>query len=164
MDRRRFLSSTALIVTTGLVGCLGSENHPHLPDGMSVETHHTVGSHLTEDTIGPSGERGRTYETVITDRETAQDRMKNTEEITNFIQETDFDQSYLVLVDAAAWPSGKWLELAEIERTDNGLQIVIVVASPDEPVGDDAAVHSLAIRITDEQSGPSENVDATVGG
>lgn len=162
MDRRHFVSNTALIFTTGLVGCLGSTSHPDLPDGMRVATHHTVGSHLREDTIGPSGEQGRTFERVITDRNTAQDQLKNTEEITNFIDETDFNQSYLVVVDAAAWPSGKWLELSEIERTNNGLEIVIVVASPDEPVGDDASVHSLAIRITDTQRGPPEHVVATV--
>jgi hypothetical protein len=138
------------------------ENHPHLPDGMAVETHHWVGSHLIEDRIGPSGESGRTYETVIADRTTAQDRLKNEGEIEKFIQETDFDQSYLGVVVAAAWPSGKWLELAEIERTADGLQIVTAVASPDNPVGDDAAVHSMAIRITDEQNDVPESIDTVV--
>jgi hypothetical protein len=129
---------------------------------MGIETHDRGGSHLTAETIRPTGERGRTSETVIPDRRTAQDRMKDTAELTAFLEAIDFDRSYLVVGDAAAWPSGYRLELAEILRADTGLQIEGTVVSPDESVGDDAPIHSLAIRIADEHPAPPETVDATV--
>lgn len=138
---------------------MGIGETPTTPDGMSVETQHRVGSHLVDDGIGPSGEKGRSYQTIIPNRSTAQDRMREEDEITEFIQETDFGQSYLVVIVGAAWPSGYWLELREVERTDRGLRMTVVVASPDEPVGDDAAVHSLAVRVTDEQGDVPEEVE-----
>lgn len=90
--------------------------------------------------------------------------MRNEEEITDFIHETDFAQSYLVIIDSAAWPSEYWLELARIDRTESGLEIAIVSASPEEPVGDDAAVHSLAIRVTDDNEEVPASIKVTVNG
>lgn len=156
MNRRQFLVGGTLL---GTVGCLGIGEIPATPDGITVETQHRTGSHLVDDGIEPSGEKGRSYQTIIADRSAAQDRMKEAEEITEYVQETNFDQSYLVVIVGAAWQSGYWLELREIERTDRGLRMTIIVASPDEPVGDDAATHSLAVRVTDEQRDIPEEVE-----
>lgn len=162
MHRRRFLSGLA-IVPFGLGGCLGTGANSNIPDGMTVETHHRVGSHLVDDEIEPSGERPRSYQTIIHSNTVAEERMSDAAEVEEFSKETDFDQSYLVVVVAAAWPSGARLELQEIERSDGGMCVRIVPASPDE-VGDDAAVHSLAIRISEEDAGIPGEVAITIDG
>ncbi|WP_312908003.1 hypothetical protein [Natronosalvus caseinilyticus] len=162
MNRRRFLTGVAM-GSVSVAGCLGTGESPALPDGMTVETHHRVGSHLADDGLEPSGERPHSYQTIITDRSTARERMrdgdggegegKNKNEITEFVAETDFDRSYLVVVVARAWSSQHWLEVRDIERTEDGIHVSIASDS-DEPTVDDAAVHSLAIRITDEGDEP----------
>jgi hypothetical protein len=163
MNRRQFLSGI-VTMPIGMAGCLGTVDDPDTPDGLIFETQHRVGSHLVDDDLGPSGERPRSYQTIITNRSTAQERMRDEDEITEFIQETDFDQSYLVVVIAGAWQSGYWLELREIERTEHGIRVSVVTDSPDEPVGDDAAVHSLVIRVTDEESGEPDEVAVEING
>ena len=164
MDRRKFLLYTGVTFPTALVGCLYGSNTPNLPNEMNVDINYMTGSHLRNSTLEVSGEQGRTFETVITDRKSALDRMKNTEQISNFIQQTGFMSSYIVVIDAAAWPSDMWLELEKVEYSDTGLQCVIAVVSPDESVGDDAAVHSLALRITDAERAPPEMVHTVVKG
>jgi len=90
--------------------------------------------------------------------------MWDEDEVVEFVDETDFDQSYLIVVVAGAWPSGYWLELGTVERIEDGLRVSVATASPDEPVGDDAAVHSLAIRVTDEQSDVPDRIEVTING
>lgn len=161
MNRRQFLSGGA-VMAIGTAGCLGTGATPSIPDGMIVETHHRTGSHLVNDGVGPSGERPRSYQTIIANQSKARERMKEGDEITEFVQETNFDRSYLVIIVAGAWPSRYWLELRDIERTDRGVRVSVVSASPDESVGDDAAVHSLAVRVTDEDSGVPDEVAVEV--
>lgn len=131
---------------------------------MTVETHHRVGSHLVDDGIEPSGERPRSYQTVLTTRSAARARTSDTDDVVAFVEGTDFEESFLVGVVAGAWPSGYRLELRAIERIEDGVRVSVDVGSPDGPVGDDAAVHSLAIRITDDERGVPAAVVVEVAG
>lgn len=168
MNRRRFLTGVAM-GSVSVAGCLGAGESPALPDGMTVETHHRVGSHLVDDGLDPSGERPHSYQTIITDRPTARERMRdgdgneNEDEITEFVAETEFDRSYLIIVVARSWSSQHWLEVQEIERTEDGIHVSITSDS-DEPTVDDAAVHSIAIRITDEESEEPDAVAVSIDG
>ncbi|USZ72475.1 hypothetical protein [Natronosalvus halobius] len=170
MDRRRFLTGVAM-GSVSVAGCLGAGESLDLPDGMTVETHHRVGSHLIDDGLEPSGERPHSYQTILTDRSAAQERMRDgnrdenedENETMEFVAETDFDRSYLVVVVARSWSSQHWLEVREIERTEAGIHVSIVTES-DDPTVDDAAVHSIAIRITDEEGDEPDVVAVSIDG
>ncbi|UTF52520.1 hypothetical protein [Natronosalvus rutilus] len=174
MNRRRFLAGVAM-GSVSVAGCLGARESPTLPDGMTVETHHRVGSHLVDDGLEPSGERPHSYQTILTDRSTARERMRGEDgdgnesegeaedEIMEFVAETDFDRSYLVVVVVRSWSSQHWLEVREIERTEDGIHVSIASDS-DEPTVDDAVVHSIAIRITDEEDDEPDAVAVTIDG
>lgn len=131
---------------------------------MTVETHYRVGSHLVDDGIGPSGERPRSYQTVLTTRSAARARTIDADEVVAFVEGTDFEESFLVVVVAGAWPSGYRLELQDVGRIQDGVRVSVAVDSPAGPVGDDAAVHSLALRITDEERRVPDAVVVEVAG
>lgn len=153
--------STIPIITSG---CVGNGGRQTVPDEMTVETQHRIGSHLVDTGIGPSGERPRSEQAIIPDQTTAQQQLKHEDEITDFVEQTDFTQSYIVVVVAAAWPSEYSMEIESIERTDAGVRVSIAISSPGEAVADDAAVHSLAIRVTDERKNVPDRVTVEING
>lgn len=154
MKRRTLLAGSGSLATTALAGCFGGpgvSSRGSFPAGMDVETQHRTGSHLVTDDVSPSGERPRSEQVLFTDPETATDRMTDDAAVQRFVEETDFDESSLLVVVAAAWPSAYEMAVRTVERVDSGLEVSITVSEPGGTVGDDAAVHSLAARITDEQ-------------
>lgn len=166
MKRRTLLVASGWL-TASLAGCLGgpevSSSGP-FPAGMSVDTQHRVGSHLESDDVSPSGERPRSEQVVFVDRETARERLRTESAIQEFLEETDFVRSYLLVVVAAAWPSAYEMAVRRVERTDDGLTVAISISEPGGTVGDDAAVHSLAARITDEEAGVPDRVRVEING
>jgi hypothetical protein len=163
MERRPFLAaSIGLILPTG-AGCLSREQ---TPEGMEVDTHHWVADILEEgiwyrrQELNESVEQ---YHELIEDEIAAKNRIDGDEEVMEFVEKTDFTDSYLIIVQNIM-QSARWLELHRIERTEQGLDIAIKTASPDEPYGDDATAHSLAIRLTDEQAGVPDDLHVTVDG
>lgn len=164
MKRRSVLATSAGIVFSSVAGCLGGAQTA--PEGMDVETRHWVADILEEGIWYQRREREESvdrYHELIDDETTAQNRIDGGEEVRAFVEETDFAESYLVVVQNMM-QSARWLELQQIERTTQGLDIAVETASPDEPYGDDAAVHSLAIRVTDEQAGTPDELQVTIDG
>lgn len=167
MKRRGFLAVSGSLATAALAGCFGGPevtSRDSLPTGMAVETHHRTRSHLETDDVGPSGERPRSEQVLFTDAETAMDRLVDDAAVQRFTEQTDFTESVLLVVVAAAWPSGYEMSVRRIERVDAGLQVSITVTEPTGSVGDDAAVHSLAARITDEDGQDPDQVRVNVNG
>lgn len=158
MHRRQFLAGVSTTPPLGLAGCLDLFAADRTPDGMTAVALHWVGCILDDGCIRPAGPRPRSQQTVITDRATADRRLVDRDDLNGVVDGTEFERAYLLVIVAAAWPSGMWLELQRIERIDTGLRVSVVVQSPDEPVGDDASVHSLVVRIIDEAVGVPDHI------
>lgn len=167
MKRRTLFAVSGSLATAVLAGCFGGPevtSRRSLPSGMAVETQHRTRSHLEEADVSPSGERPRSEQVLFTDEETAMDRLVDDAAVQRFTEQTDFSESVLLVVVAAAWPSGYEMSVRRIERVDAGLQVSITVTEPASSVGDDAAVHSLAARITDEDGPNPDQVSVDVNG
>lgn len=161
MRRRRFLATTASALPLALAGCSAGTSTPDLPDGVTVETRHWSADVLEEGLWHYRSERDdppEYYYTTIDSPQAARDRVDDGQ-AAEFVRETDFERSFVVIAQNVM-QSARWLALRSIERTDAGLRVLVSTESPDEPYGDDAAVHSLVIRTTDE--GAAVPADVTV--
>lgn len=154
---------TGGIVLSTIAGCLGEEQ---TPEGIAVDTRHWVADILEEGIWYAHQEREGSvnrYHDLIGDESAAQNRVTQDEEVWAYVEEIDFEDSYLIVVQNVM-QSARWLELDRIERIERGLDIAVETASPDEPYGDDATPHSLTIRVTDEQAGIPNELQVTVDG
>ncbi|MFC4406965.1 hypothetical protein [Haloarchaeobius iranensis] len=166
MRRRTVLAGGGATFTTLLGGCFSADtlvdDSPSLPPGLSVTTEHVVW-----DVLPDSRDRrerlydGGTVHRLFTERENATRAISAPNLPASFLDETDFDESFVVVVQYGR-QSATWLELDRIERTDDGLDIVARVAEPSGGYGDDLAIHSLLLRVTDPAGGVPESLRATV--
>lgn len=166
MNRRRFLAG-ATVLPVAVAGCLGRGENPDTPNQMAVESRHWTGI-VFEDTKQVAKrleleDKPIAYHEIITDREAAEDRIER-EDGGEFIEEPDFDESYLVVIAAGYWSSSDEFELAEIDRTESGLHVGVRVESPDDEQLDDLAPHSLAVRVTDEQAVVPDEISIEIDG
>lgn len=158
MHRRQLLAGLATTCPIGLAGCLDRFVADRTPNGLTAVSFHRVGCILKDRCLSPSGPRPRSHQTVITDRAAADRRLVDRDHLPELVDATDFERAYLLVIVVAAWPSGMWLELQAIDRLDDGLRVSVVVQSPDEPVGDDASLHSMLVRVIDEASGVPDRI------
>ncbi|PSQ19177.1 hypothetical protein BRD00_02735 [Halobacteriales archaeon QS_8_69_26] len=170
MNRRRFLAATALGALAGVAGCAGASESSTPSDGMDVETRHWVTDVLATDYRDRAPDGGPAPPVVLADPAEARDRIDPDEgstwfdasdEVDRFVRDTDFERSYLLVVQDGD-SHQRYLELRSIERTDARLD---VWASFDADVGspvDDLVVHSLVVRVTDEEAGVPDRVELTV--
>lgn len=166
MERRNILLSTASVFSVGFAGCSllktgSSTDRPTLSGGLSVETQRWDGCVLSEMPVCNTADNG--YNTIIPDRTTARNRLIEKSEIDTFIEETDFSESYVLLVQYRM-QSVRWLTLRAIERTETGLRVGVTTESPDGSYADDAVPHTLAVRITDEKSNGPRRIIVSVDG
>lgn len=171
VNRRRFLAAVA----TGSVpvaGCAGREiriqvlpEGPVVPDGVTVETRHWSRDALDSDPLSSSRTLGPTVgcHVLVAHRSAAESRVDADAEAAAFVRETDFERSFVVVAQNMM-QSARWLELRRIDRVDGGLEVRVVTREPDEPYGDDATVHTLAIRVTDQRSDVPSELAVTVDG
>lgn len=166
MRRLPFLATAMFGAISGLAGCLRGDGAPRVPEEMTVETRHWASDvlmegiwHLRSEQDEPVG----SYHTAIADESAARSEVEGDDGMSEFVHGTDFERSYLLVVQNVM-QSARWLELRRIERTGSGLDVTVVTASPDEPYGDDAVVHSLAIRVTDEGGDVPGELAVTVDG
>lgn len=165
MKRRKYLASGGL--GGALVGgylVWNQYRSPKLPRGMTTDTLYLEQDVLTDQSSRDSDFLGwkEQYHTILDDKETAARELVDVEPITGFIEETDFEESY-VLVIQNGMQSRPDLVLESIRREVNGLHVKISINSP-RSVPDDLRVHSLLIRITDEKSGIPERVTVDING
>ncbi len=104
---------------------------------------------------------GGTVHRVFTRRENATESITPVDVPASFLDDTDFDESFVVVVQYGR-QSATWLELDRIERTDEGLDVVVGIGEPSGGYGDDLAIHSLLLRITDRRAGVPDRVSAIV--
>ena len=165
MNRRGFLALCGLgIGTAG--GYIGRSRYgsPSTPDGMRVETRHIEKDIFVEDSsrdaafLGPKEE----YQTVLSDRETADREIIDSESTTSFLGETDFEDSYLIVVQNGM-QSEMELVLDAISRREHGLRLDVSIDSP-RSGPDDLRTHSLLVRVTDRDEAVPEEVSVDIEG
>lgn len=89
------------------------------------------------------------YHAVISDEATAKAVLSENDPIGSFVENTDFADSFLVIVQTGVQSSAA-LVLDTTEWVDNRLHVDVDVTYPRDG-GDDLVTHSLLIRITDEE-------------
>lgn len=166
MQRRTFLALGGVgLGATSVYAGWTVFSSPTIPDGMEVETLYVEGDVSAEHFSRDHGhmDSGEEYATIIETEETADREMSGDESVTEFIADTDFSASYLVVVQNAM-QSMPDLELDSIHRRDEGLRIDVSIDAPWSGVDDDLITHSLLIRITDDESGAPDTVDVNIDG
>lgn len=168
MRRRTVLAGGGVALSPLLGGCFAAstfvDDSPSLPAGVSVSAEHAVWDVLPE-----SRERqqriydGESVHRLFTDRRTAAESISSDHVPESFLDGTDFDESFVVVVQYGT-SSGLYLELDSIERTDDGLALTVDVEAPPSDSGypDDLAIHSLLLRITDSRAAVPGSLSVTV--
>lgn len=138
---------------------------PSLPDGMTVDTLYVRGNVFGEPApdgydVGPREERHR----ILDDEETAASEVTFGESAMDFVEGTDFDDAYLVIVQTGMQTEPD-LALEAISRTDEGIQLDVAVEHPWwRGVDDDLGTHSLLVRITDDRADVPDSVSVAIDG
>lgn len=159
MNRRRVLSGGSLVVATGLGGCVGTlAPRPDTdPDTLHAESD-----------VWGDAEGSRPATRAVGEQATALERAVGPEadRFAAFVRETDFEASYLALVQGIGVGSGTVLTLRETERVDDTLHLTVDEWPPedDEPRPGAVSVHSLTTRVARDERGLPEAVAATVEG
>lgn len=165
MNRRHFLALGGLGIGAagGYVGWRWYRS-PSIPDGMGVETKHFERDVLSENSPRESEmlEWQEEYHTTIDNKDAANREIIDNESVTAFVSNTDFEESYLIVVQNGM-QSEMELVLNTISRQENGLHLDITIDSP-QSGPDDLRIHSLFIRITDEKEGVPEEVSVDIEG
>lgn len=165
MNRRRFLAFAGLGIGTagGYIGWRWYHS-PSIPDGMRVKTKHLEMDVLTDNSSRDSRSLGwrEEYQTVINSEKHANKETIDYNTVTSFLNNTDFDESYLIIVQNGM-QSEMELVLNAISRQEDGIHIDISIDSPRSGT-DDLLTHSLLIRITDKDEEIPENVSVDIKG
>lgn len=164
MHRRQYLSLAGVGGVAGLAGCANQITRalqsPETPAGMTVETASWSAGFVRD------GDHELPYGVVATSRDDAANNLSIGEtaydtDPREFVDQTDFDQSYLILIEAAPGSSTDSLILKRIERRDHGLHVTAKFYRPGNGAND-VSVHSLFIRVTDEKDGPPQEMTVEV--
>ncbi|SDQ25679.1 hypothetical protein [Natronobacterium texcoconense] len=171
MYRRPLLAGVPAAVTVALAGCTAVgdrvfSREPTTPSGTTVDTHAEV-TDVLEDGLGYHqtegdyvGGREDHYWTVVPDQETADERFDREGSIDDFLEATDFETAYLLVVQYGM-QSDRELVFEELERTDDGIHAAFSIETPSVG-GDDYAIHSSVLRITDEEREVPDTDDVTI--
>lgn len=163
-NRRTVLGTTATTLSIGVGGCLSSSSDdPSLPSDMTIETWYGHDEILSDGlTLGPDSGTRRQHHTVLADREDIDEKIVDEYADHEFVSETDFSESSLVIVQYRL-QSDPELVLDEIERTDYGLAVTFSIDYPAN-YGDDSIVHTFVIRITDDEADVPGEVRVEIDG
>lgn len=163
MDRRSLLAVGGLLTAGGYLGWNWYRS-PTIPDGMNVETLYRE-RNVRAETPHQGGSLAWKEDdhVLLSDVESATDKLVTDGSVGEFVDETDFDESYLLLVQNGM-QSEPDLELSAIKRTDGGLHLEISIYAPWFGVADDLVTHSLLLRITDRDGGVPETITVDISG
>ena len=166
MNRRAVLALVGSVVSVPGGYVVWSQYQSRaLPDRMDVDILYVTGNVFGE----PAPEdRGvglkETSHTVVSAAETAAHEITFNDSAIEFVGETDFADSYLIVVQTGM-QSEPDLALEAISRTDDGLHLDVTVEHPFwRGVNDDLTMHSLLIRVTDELDTTPESVSVDIDG
>lgn len=153
MRRRRFLRVSALGVLSASGGCTALGFDRGVPDWTTVATRHWRSFVLedgaaSEPRSGP--EEPAISAAILADRETATERLRRDSPAAEFVDGTDFERSYLAVVEYFGMSSSKELALRSLERRESAVHVTVEVKTPGKFVTADLVPHSLVVRITEE--------------
>jgi len=131
---------------------------------MEVATQHFERDVLSEDSSRESDflEWKEEYQTIVAERDAARRELIDSDSVTSFLNDTDFDESYLIVVQNGM-QSQMELVLDGISRQEDSLHLNVTINSP-QGGPDDLLTHSLLIRVIDEAGGVSEGVSVDIEG
>jgi len=165
MNRRRFLALGGVGIGAG-GGYIGWRwySSPSIPDGMRVESQHFEKDIVSENSSRDTEflEWQEEYRTVLSEREAVNREIIDDVSITPFLDDTDFEDSYLIVVQNGM-QSEMELVLDAISRRRYGLHLDVSIESP-RSGPDDLLTHSLLIRVTDKDEGVPEKVSVDIEG
>lgn len=154
MNRRQIIALVGIsaCIPTGIYAWKrNSDSSPTLPDGVSISTLYLQGDTFHNKRIDVNF--GSEYNTLIMESEVAESELVRKENITQFVNDIDFNKSNLFIVQNAM-QSEPGLKLTSIERGGDGFHFEITVDHPPwKGVNDDLEIHSLLIRLNDESGG-----------
>ena len=138
------------------------------PPEMSIDSHHWNGIVL-EDNRRVAEEidwrdTPNAYRTIITDSADADERLERRDELDEFVRETDFEESYLLIIVAGYWSSDYELAVNEVSRTETGLNVSLETVAPTGGQVDDEAPYSVVLRVKDERDVIPDEVTVQVDG
>jgi hypothetical protein len=102
------------------------------------------------------------YHRILANTEAVNREIVDTGPVTAFLTDTDFEESYLVVVQNGM-QSEMELVLDAISRRTGGLDLDISIDSP-QGGPDDLLIHSLLVRMTDEKRGVPEELSVDIDG
>lgn len=166
MHRRTYLSTAGAGIGVVGGGYLGWSQYlsRSAPTELTVETLY-VDRDVSSTSFSRDGKSlawKEEYHTVIADVDTAESELADIDSLTAFVDDTDFDESYLVVVQNGM-QSEPELVLDTIERRADGIEIELSIDAP-RGVDDDLVIHSLLIRVTDTRDGVPETVAVDIDG
>lgn len=129
---------------------------------MTVET-----KNWGDPLIDPRG-RDHPFAVVVTSTAAAKDevpRLRTNREDYDpgtFIEQTSFDDSYLILVQWFGSSSSDDLELSRIEQRENSVHVTAEVIEPCGASTADMSGHSLFVRVIDERAAVPERATVQV--
>jgi hypothetical protein len=164
MNRRNFLAlgGVGIGAAGGYVGWRWYS--PSRPDGIETETEHFERDVLSENSSRESEflEWKEEYRTTVPDRDAARSELIDHDSVTSFLNNTDFEESYLIVVQNGM-QSEMELLLDGVSREEDGLHLSVTINSP-QGGPDDLLTHSLLIRVIDEHKGVPEGVSVDIEG
>lgn len=165
MNRRHFLALGGLGIGT-VGGYIGWRWHqsPSIPDGMRVETQHFEKDILSKNSSRESEllEAREEYHSIKANRDAVSRELIDNDSLASFLNNTDFEESYLIVVQNRM-QSDMELMIDTISRQEDGLHLDIIIDAP-RSGPDDSRIHSLLMRITDEEKGIPEEISVDIEG
>jgi len=162
--RRRTLLSLCGLGACSVSGCAGQDSQPTY-GARGVDTRFFDDDVLTASAQRPADalrEPRDEYHAIVDDETAAETTLVDDSSSTSFIDGTNFDRSYLVVVQNMM-PHGLALRLDDIARQGDVVHLDISVAS--QPSGYDVLeVSSLLVRVTDEDERTPDEASVTISG
>lgn len=156
LDRRRFLLVTGTTGLTGLAGCSWVPNPSS--GGPAYEPHEIDDGPVFEPGLQEPTERDYAAALVVTESDAELfDFARLSEADAAFVEETDFEVSYLGVIQVSALRSSMRSEVVDIHESDVNLTVNVAVRD-DEPRSDDLVITTLLLRVAREGDAPPGNI------
>lgn len=153
MRRRSLLATVA--ATGAFAGCLGDNHSVESGADFTAESH-VVGSDYVEDVnVRHEGYFPDSYQTLLENRSMADERLESTDEIDEFVNATDFDDAYLLVIVAGTWSGDTDVFVPEVERIEDGFRVEVESENGEQL---DDTFRTIILRVTDETADRPERL------
>lgn len=154
LDRRSFFVTAGTTASTLLAGCLSdpSSGGPAY-EAMEIDDGRVFGPGLRDET-----ERDYYAALVVTEEDAELfdlERLSDTG--TTFLRETDFEESYLGMIQVSALNSSMRFEIVDLHDSDVNLTVNVAVRD-DSPYSDDRVITTLLLRVARAGGGPPDSI------